>query len=140
MKALKKQRRFKMKYIIALGLMFVGGQAYSDSGIIKCQLKNLASVTYSNGKIKQKSYKEKAKSLSVFTDLITDKPKMLQPDKIDLVKLKQDNGVYWLASPLGKSALVIFIIDTKRKVLIQQRSADFMGLAFYGQTWMGKCF
>ena len=64
---------------------------------------------------------------------------MLKPDKIDLIKIKEYNGIYWLLSAAGISATVLFIVDTKRNIMIQQRSADLFGVSLYGQSWMGKC-
>ena len=106
---------------------------------ITCQLEYLARVSYEGGKLKKSAIKEKAKVSSVFTDLKSKKPKMLKPDKIDLIKIKEFDGVYWLLSLHGTMATVLFIIDTKNKVMIQQRSANLFGLSFYGQSWIGKC-
>lgn len=106
---------------------------------ITCRLSSIARVTYEKGKIKKEAKSEAAKSTSVFTGLTTDKPKMLKPDKIDLIKIKEHNGIYWLISPLGTTGLVFFTIDTGRKIMIQQRSADMLGLVLYGHSWMGRC-
>ena len=106
---------------------------------ITCQLEHLAVVSYEDGKFKKSANKEKAKVSSVFTDLKSKNPKMLKPDKIDLIKIKEYNGIYWLLSNSGVSATVLFIVDTKRNIMIQQRSADLFGVSFYGQSWMGKC-
>ena len=108
---------------------------------ITCQLEYLARVSYENGKITKTAIKEKAKISSVFTDLKSKTPKMIKPDKTNLIKIKELNGVYWLLSNSGTSyATVLFIIDTKKKIMLQQRSAniDMLGV-FYGQSWMGKC-
>ena len=106
---------------------------------ITCQLSSIARVTYKNGQITKEVKNETAKSTSVFTGLTTDKPKMLRPDKIDLIKIKEHNGIYWLVSPLGGTGVVFFTIDTKRKIMIQQRSADMFGMVIYGHSWMGRC-
>ena len=113
--------------------------AYPDlDDTITCQLEHISIVIYKDGKIVKKAYKEKALSSSVFTGLQSDKPKAIKPDKIDLIKIKEFNGVYWLLSPKGTTATVLFIIDTKNKVMIQQRSAS-LGENFYGQSWLGRC-
>ena len=107
---------------------------------ITCQLEYLARVSYENGKITKTAIKEKAKISSVFTDLKSKTPKMIKPDKADLIKIKELKGVYWLLSNDAVYATVLFIIDTKKKIMIQQRAANInmLGL-FYGQSWMGKC-
>lgn len=106
---------------------------------ITCQLEVLARVEYESGKIKKTSHKEKAKTSSVFTNLKSNNPKMIKPDKIDLIKIKEHNGTYWLLSTEAVTAIVLFIIDTKRKVMIQQRSVAIGRVAFYGHSWMGRC-
>ena len=113
---------------------------YPDiSDTITCRLSSIARVSFINGNIQNEAHIERAKSTSVFTGLTTDKPKMLKPDKIDLIKVRQHNGIYWLVSPLGNTGLVTFTIDTNKKVMIQQRSADMLGRVFYGHSWIGKC-
>ena len=106
---------------------------------ITCQLEYLARVSYKDGKITRSTIKEKAKSPTVFSELKSKNPKMLQPDAMNLIKIKENNGIYWLLSPNGTSATVIFIVDINRKIVIQQRSADLPGLSLYSQSWMGKC-
>ena len=106
---------------------------YSDiSNTITSRLSSIARISLSRGKIKSEAHIERAKSTSVFTGLTTDKPKMLKPDKIDLIKVRQHNGIYWLVSPLGNTGLVTFAIVQTRKLLIQQRSADMLGRVSYG--------
>ena len=109
-----------------------------ENDTIACRLEYISRTLYDNGKIINKAYKETARFSSIFTGLQSDNPKMIQPDKIDLVKIKEFNGVYWFASPTGIIGTVLFIIDTKNKVMIQQRSRS-LGEKIYGQSWLGKC-
>ncbi len=104
---------------------------------ITCQLEHIARVKYESGKINKVAYTEKAKFPSVFTDLNKKNPKMIQPDQIDLIKINESDGVYWLGS-IGSMGMTLFIVDTNNKLLIQQRSMS-LGETTYGQSWLGKC-
>lgn len=104
---------------------------------ISCGLDYLSAVRFDGKKISHSSHKEKAKTPTVFTNLKSDKPLMIQPDKMQLVKIKEHNGIYWLASA-GVYAVVLFILDTKRKIFIQQRSSDFFG-NLSANSWIGRC-
>ena len=124
--------------LLALSLFCLIASAALADDKITCRLKYLTRVSYNGKKIEKEAIKEKAKSPSVFTGLKSNNPKMLKPDKMDLIKIKEFNGTYWLLSKSGLTATVLFIINTKRKMMIQHRSADFFG-NFYGQNWMGPC-
>lgn len=107
---------------------------------ISCDLSVMSRVTIKNGRIKSSSKKEKAKMKTIFAQLNTKEPKMVYPDQITLIKIKQEGNTYWLLNPLGTFANTVFILNTQDKWFVQQRSSAFpgtMGAMFY--SWAGKC-
>ncbi len=124
----------------AIGKLVSTKKSYPNtSNSITCNLTHITSSHYSpdNKKIKTSAKKEKSESPTIFTDLKSKTPKMISPDKIDLVKLNENNGTYWLLSK-GTSATVVFLIDTKQKTFVQSRIMNLEGHTV-ATNWMGKC-
>ncbi len=129
----------------AIGKLVSTKKPYPDtSNSITCNLTHITSSHYSpdNKKIKISAKKEKSKYPTIFTDLKSKTPKMLPennllPNKIDLMKLNENNGTYWLLSG-GTSATVVFLIDTKQKTFVQSRIMNLEGHTV-ATNWMGKC-
>ena len=125
-----------MQKLILLSLVFSFSIEAKKTDILNCTLSDIASVTYTKGKVKAKANKERA--VIRFSGLKTSNPKMLHPDNIPLVKIHENNGVLWLSS-LGSISMVTYTIDTRNKLLFQSRTSNFAGMAFVGNTWFGKC-
>ena len=78
------------------------------------------------GKIIQTAHrKEKAKLKTIFTDLDTDKPKMIYPDNMELIKINKFGDTYWLLGPPGRYATALFIVNTKENWHVQQKAISF---------------
>lgn len=125
-----------------LGLALAVDALYPEAkDSISCELTHLVSNTYNRkGKIINDSKKENSKVASIFTNLTSKTPKIISPNKGDLIKIHETDGVYWLlAKPVpGSIASVMYTIDTKRKVLVQARSLHVTGIT-HSSSWMGKC-
>ena len=106
---------------------------------LSCELSKLATISIKGKKIKATHKKEKAKLKTVFTDLNTDKPKMIYPDQINLIKLKKAGNTYWLLSPQGSYATTLFIVNDKENWFIQQRSFALPTGGGHFYSWGGKC-
>lgn len=104
---------------------------------IACNLSYLAFAELdTKEKLKVSIKKEEAKVLTIFDDLKTNHPKMITPAKTELIKVKEESGVYWLTSPFA-FGITMYTIDMNKKILIMQKSVSFMGL--YGYSWIGRC-
>lgn len=136
-----------MKAIFCLLVFMLSFQSYANSSYkkkwgyksISCSLSHNAilDIEKKGRKIKASHKREKSKLNTVFTDLDTDKPRMIYPDNTELIKLKEEDGTYWLISG-ALFGITLFIVNTKNKWMVQQRANSILDKAYF-YSWGGKC-
>jgi hypothetical protein len=107
---------------------------------VVCDLKVSGVVKFQNEEISIESGIENNSTKLTFIDLNTDNPYMIgnMGDKVDLVKIDDDNGIIYLIENTFYGQINVFSLFKEKNIMIMSKQYELLGSPF-GLIMMGDC-